>query len=83
MGHAGTVSESSVEWQAWSNGLDARGRAAAESLRARFEALGAVDGGDWAKAEICEHTLMPSLPVAARASAVRRRELRATARPTL
>ncbi|WP_229815854.1 hypothetical protein [Streptomyces lucensis] len=48
------MGESSNEWQAWLNSLDAGGRAAAESLRARFEALGAVDGGDWAKSEICE-----------------------------
>lgn len=54
MGHAVTVSESSNEWQAWLNSLDARGRAAAESLRARFEALGAADAADWAKSEICE-----------------------------
>ncbi|MFH8241949.1 hypothetical protein ACP4I1_29340 [Streptomyces sp. WG4] len=48
------MSESSNEWQAWLNSLDARGRAAAESLRARFEALGAADAGGWAKSEICE-----------------------------
>ncbi|MFE2072065.1 hypothetical protein [Streptomyces misionensis] len=48
------MSEPSNEWQAWLNSLDARGRAAAESLRARFEALGAADAGDWAKSEICE-----------------------------
>ncbi|WP_260606475.1 hypothetical protein [Streptomyces sp. WAC08241] len=48
------MSGSSGEWQAWSNSLDVRGKAAAESLRARFEALGAADGGDWAKSEICE-----------------------------
>ncbi|WP_435185473.1 hypothetical protein [Streptomyces sp. bgisy126] len=48
------MSESSDEWQAWASGLDARGRAAAESLRARFEALGAADAGDWAKSEIRE-----------------------------
>ncbi|WP_432081253.1 hypothetical protein [Streptomyces sp. WAC 04229] len=48
------MSESSNEWQAWLNSLDTRGRAAAESLRARFEAVGAADAGDWAKSEICE-----------------------------
>ncbi len=54
MGHAVAVSESSDEWQVWLNSLDPRGKAAAESLRARFEALGAADTGDWAKSEICE-----------------------------
>ncbi|MFJ9822205.1 hypothetical protein ACIRU3_44675 [Streptomyces sp. NPDC101151] len=48
------MSDSPSEWHAWLNCLDARRRASAESLRARFEALGAADADDWAKSEICE-----------------------------
>ncbi|MEU9912368.1 hypothetical protein [Streptomyces sp. NPDC051001] len=48
------MSETPSEWQAWLNGLDASRRAAAQSLRGRFEALGADDAEGWAKSEITE-----------------------------
>ncbi|MEU4272955.1 hypothetical protein [Streptomyces sp. NPDC026092] len=39
-------------WQSWLSGLAPSKRAAAESLRTRFEALGAADAPDWARSEI-------------------------------
>ncbi|MGW7437879.1 hypothetical protein [Streptomyces sp. NPDC054849] len=43
------------EWQAWLNTLDAPRRAAAQSLRGRFDALGAADAVDLARSEILEN----------------------------
>ncbi|MFD9561739.1 hypothetical protein [Streptomyces sp. NPDC059994] len=48
------MSDSPSGWQAWLNSLDSRRSAAAESLRAQFEALGAADAEEWAKSEIRE-----------------------------
>ncbi|WP_307706615.1 hypothetical protein [Streptomyces sp. V1I6] len=41
-------------WQEWLNGLDAPRRATAESLRDRFEALGAAEAEEWAKSAVGE-----------------------------
>ncbi|MGW2017668.1 hypothetical protein [Streptomyces sp. NPDC001927] len=42
-------------WQSWLSGLAPSKRAAAESLRTRFETLGAADAPDWARSEIDEN----------------------------
>ncbi|MFK0258249.1 hypothetical protein [Streptomyces sp. NPDC090445] len=41
-------------WQSWLSGLAPSKRAAAQSLRTQFEALGAADAPDWARSEIDE-----------------------------
>ncbi|MGW4382283.1 hypothetical protein [Kitasatospora sp. NPDC004531] len=42
-------------WQSWLSGLAPSKRAAAESLRTQFEALGAADASAWARSEIDEN----------------------------
>lgn len=42
-------------WQSWLSGLTPSKRAAAESLRTQFEALGAADAPGWARSEIDEN----------------------------
>ncbi|MER5312770.1 hypothetical protein ABT034_33930 [Streptomyces sp. NPDC002773] len=42
-------------WQLWLSGLTPSKRAAAESLRTQFEALGAPDAPAWARSEIDEN----------------------------
>jgi hypothetical protein len=42
-------------WLSWLSGLAPSKRAAAESLRTQFEALGATDAPDWARSEIDEN----------------------------
>lgn len=42
-------------WQSWLSGLVPSKRSAAETLRTRFEALGAVNASDWARSEINEN----------------------------
>ncbi|MFD4370202.1 hypothetical protein [Streptomyces sp. NPDC058486] len=42
-------------WQSWLSGLASSKRAAAESLRTQFEALGVADAPDWVRSEIDEN----------------------------
>ncbi|MER7753906.1 hypothetical protein [Kitasatospora sp. NPDC097643] len=48
------MDEIETAWQSWASGLEPSKRAAAESLRARFEALGATDAAGRARSEIDE-----------------------------
>ncbi|MEY9949860.1 hypothetical protein [Kitasatospora sp. GAS1066B] len=48
------MSDRQTAWQAWLSSLDAPRQAVALSLCAQFEALGALDGADWARSEISE-----------------------------
>ncbi|MFD7444745.1 hypothetical protein [Streptomyces sp. NPDC059909] len=54
VGHAAAVTDPQSTWQAWLNSLDEPRRADAESLRARFDALGVTDSADLIKSEVCE-----------------------------
>ncbi|MEW1803640.1 hypothetical protein ACIGO7_25955 [Streptomyces virginiae] len=46
------MNEVEVMWQSWLSGLTSSERAAAESLRTQFEALGAADASDLVRSEI-------------------------------
>ncbi|MFF3417338.1 hypothetical protein ACFYW9_21940 [Streptomyces sp. NPDC002698] len=48
------MSDPRSAWQEWLNSLDAPRRAAAESLRARFSALGVADPVDLTKSEVID-----------------------------
>lgn len=49
------MDDAEATWQSWLSGLAPQTRATAESLRTRFEALGAPDAPDWARSEIAEN----------------------------
>ncbi|MGA5069055.1 hypothetical protein ACPB9E_35685 [Streptomyces exfoliatus] len=49
------MDDAEAKWQSWLSGLAPSKRAAAESLRTQFEALGAPDAPDWARSEIDEN----------------------------
>ncbi|MEU3604495.1 hypothetical protein AB0E83_03340 [Streptomyces sp. NPDC035033] len=49
------MDDTDAAWQSWLSGLAPAGRAEAEWLRTRFEALGAADASDRARSEIEEN----------------------------